>query len=202
MGLLQRFRYWRAGWKEDLFHKWLIWMARRGSAEFIPRRKPNGPLERYLDRYILFKSPWFSVNLHQFHASDPDVPHDHPWHNISFILTGRVREFGANGVSRSLKTFRPYYRHAEEFHRLMVLKGPVWSIFIQFRWRRHWGFLAWDSGHWESANKFLKKHRLPPVPVHPKVRYGFFAKTTYPGHGHYFKDVLNQISLERNTTFV
>lgn len=202
MSLLHRFRYWRVGWKSDLFHKWTLWMARRGSAEFIPRRKGNGPLERYLDRYILFKTPRLSVNLHQFHESDPDVPHDHPWHNISIILCGTVVEFGAAGLGRLLKPWRPLYRHAAEFHRLEVIKGPVWSIFIQFRWRRDWGFMDWERGHWTPAPEFLAKHRLPPVPSHPKVRYGFFARTTYPGHGHYFKDVLDQISLERNTTFV
>ena len=107
MSLLQRFRYWRAGWKEDLFHKWTLWMARRGSAEFIPRRqsrgwnRPEGRLERYLDRYILFKSPWFSVNLHHFHASDPDVPHDHPWHNITFLLSVIfIRKIWRNSATR------------------------------------------------------------------------------------------------------
>ncbi len=186
----------------DLFHKWQMWMMVRGSAEIIPRRVPGGRLERYNDRFILLKLAFFALNLHHFRASDPDVPHDHPWWNVSFIVHGIVDEVGADGRTRRLKRFRPYFRKAGEFHRLVLISDDAWSLFFHGRHTRQWGFMDWERGYWTPAPEFLAKHRLPTVPAHPKVRYGFFAKTTYPGHGHYFKDVLDRISLERNTTFV
>jgi len=83
----------------------------------------------------------FGVFLHKIMISDDDFLHDHPNDYISVILSGSYREHTPNGVYlRTPGHFR--YRRAESPHRLEVVDGPVWTIFIAFRRRRDWGFFT------------------------------------------------------------
>ena len=130
------------------------------------------------------------------------MPHDHPWNSISFPLTHDLIEHGADGKAITLKRLRPKFRQAEQFHRLVVdeaIKNGAWTFFVQFRWRREWGFMSWPHGYWVPAKDFLMERRLGDVPQHPNVGYGLFVRTTHPDHHRYPADVKERIAVEMET---
>lgn len=60
---------------------------------FCPSRDPDFQIGRadgrYLLRWHIFKSNWFSIYLHKTLRSDSEIAlHDHPWHNVSIVLRG------------------------------------------------------------------------------------------------------------------
>lgn len=46
------------------------------------------PENIYMIRYIVFRSQWFSIYIHQFLRSDQDSYHDHPWSFSTYIVSG------------------------------------------------------------------------------------------------------------------
>lgn len=101
--------------------------------------------ELYLRRYVLGRCKQLSVYLHQFWQSDYDVPHDHPWDFMSFVVKGHYIEHFADGTSERRGLFSFRYRSAREFHWIEVpegMEGKTWTIFIGFRVKRVWGFLT------------------------------------------------------------
>lgn len=88
--------------------------------------------------------------LHRVTGSDDDrALHDHPWPNVSFIIEGEYREHTPIGVFHR-KPGDIVFRQADALHRLELVKGPVWSLFITGKKVREWGF-ACPKGwvHWE-----------------------------------------------------
>lgn len=107
----------------------------------------NSPTNLYLSRYILFRTPWFSIYLHKFLSSDLPVLHDHPYSFISMPLKKGYIENLPDGRTLNRKPFRPKFRTAEEFHWVeLVDEEPAWSLFLTFRRRRKWGF--WTKKGW------------------------------------------------------
>jgi len=134
------------------------------------RRQPDfiigGADNPYMLRWwILPRNMYFNIYLHKIIRDDTDLAlHDHPWWNISVLLRGAYREilpdfcdYNADYGVRSLRS--PYtllaslptcakirrpgnvvFRRAACAHRLEVVRGPVWSLFITGRVRRRWGF--------------------------------------------------------------
>lgn len=101
--------------------------------------------------WVIPRNRWFNVYLHCIGRDDDDrALHDHPWWNISIILKGSYREITdelrsieGNVTYRETRVREPgdiVFRRAEEAHRLEVVKGPVWSLFITGRRVREWGF--------------------------------------------------------------
>lgn len=61
----------------------------RGSTQHVTGR---GTDDVYMTRYILFRSPLFSIYIHQFLRSDRDSYHDHPWNFWTYVVSGSYIE--------------------------------------------------------------------------------------------------------------
>lgn len=111
----------------------------------IAGREPDvqiGPEHnRYLKRWWLRRDPaQGNVYLHQILRNDDDrALHDHPWDSTSIILRGTLREVLMEGA-RVLPAGSITYREADVAHRLEVIDGPVWSLFLTGPKTREWGF--------------------------------------------------------------
>jgi len=125
---------WR-GWTEaakDSPRAWVRWLGRLG--ELLP-----------------------NAYLHQFLRSDDDrALHDHPWGNLSVLLRGCYWEhtIDAGGINqrRLLVAGDWRVRWSGTFaHRVELLDGACWTLFITGPRYRQWGFHCPDAGwiHWK-----------------------------------------------------
>lgn len=98
------------------------------------------------DRLIVKRGTDSCVYVHRWNRSDPDDLHDHPWNNVSLVLTvGYWEEVEENGAR--VTYWRPpgsvIFRKAEDRHRVILDNAnplkPV-SLFITSVERREWGF--------------------------------------------------------------
>ncbi len=100
------------------------------------------PHDPYLRRWFLIpRNRWFNVYLHHIQRSDDErALHDHPWHNVSIILTGEYMEVSEYG-RRVFRAGSVIFRRATRCHRLVVHR-PVaaWTLFITGPHIREWGF--------------------------------------------------------------
>jgi hypothetical protein len=120
----------------------LIAISRRRSPDVVI----GGHADPYLKRWwLLPRNRFFNIYLHRFLRSDDDrALHDHPWWNISVLLDGRYVEhtIDAGGVNRRVERragewkFRP----ARAAHRIELVAGPCWTLFITGPRLREWGF--------------------------------------------------------------
>lgn len=111
----------------------------------------------YLRRwFVIPRNVVFNIYLHQFLRSDDDrALHDHPWWNASILLNGRYVEhtIAAGGINRRVE-YRAgdiKLRHARYAHRVELIDGQCWSLFITGPRLREWGFhcpLGWR--HWKE----------------------------------------------------
>lgn len=92
-----------------------------------------------------------SIYLHQIRKSDDDrALHDHPWPSTSIILSGTLREIVPDG-SRILTPGSITSRAATDAHRLEVVDGPVWTLFVTGAVEREWGFHCPNGWiHWQD----------------------------------------------------
>lgn len=127
--------------------------------------------------WLLPRNRWFNVYLHRHQGDDPRTPHDHPCDNVSIRLRGELVEhtpdsleaiehvigplssvvhgkrcvWFAHGLvcetGRRLRRIR--FRRAEDTHRLEVITGRAWTIWIRFRNRRRWGY--YEPTGWRPA---------------------------------------------------
>jgi hypothetical protein len=108
--------------------------------------------DNYLARWwVIPRNSVFNVYLHCISKNDDDrALHDHPWWNVSVILKGAYREVMPDG-DRILRRGRIAFRRSTALHRLEVVDGPVWSLFITGPRVREWGF-ACPQGwvHWKA----------------------------------------------------
>src|SRR6185437_15041851 len=90
-------------------------------------------------RWHLFRWRGIQVALHRWLRSDSDrALHDHSSGNISILLTGCYREHfshawqppghPAHRRPRLRVLFVPYYRRADQPHRVELHRGPVWTL--------------------------------------------------------------------------
>jgi hypothetical protein len=120
----------------------------------------------YLKRwYIIPRNTRFNIYLHHFMKSDDDrALHDHPWWNVSFLLTGSYIEILPGPVAKLRKRGRLVWRRATAAHRIELLKGldgkerPVWTLFITGRNVRTWGFHC-PKG-WIPFHQFIEPTRV------------------------------------------
>jgi hypothetical protein len=137
----------------------------------IYRDNPNIP---YLKRYfILPNNRYFNIYLHKFYLSDyEDELHDHPWANMSILLSGYYYEHIPKDYDKWIinesreeqtllrKPFRPIFRPAKYIHRIELLNDsngnpkPIWTLFITGPHIRQWGF--WCSQGFVHNKKYLK----------------------------------------------
>ena len=113
------------------------WFARRGKLRVIPDR--FNPGVDYLGRHYIRGGDKdaageiihrrFEVCLHKIMVSDISALHNHPGAYGSLILAGVYDEHTPDGVFRR----RPGHfriRAKDSWHRLEIVDGPVWTLFI------------------------------------------------------------------------
>ena len=139
---------------------WFLTMLDKlGRKRIIPDRNTQDP---YLTRYYLFlkerKYFPFNVFLHQFHKSDEDVLHDHPWSFVSLIIKGGYWEHTPAGrFWRGPGTIRR--ARARSLHRVELEPGiEPWTIFIPGPQVQDWGFVNQD-GHWTQHEEYFEYKR-------------------------------------------
>lgn len=106
--------------------------------------------EKYLSRwYVIPRNRFFNIYLHKFESSDDDrALHDHPWYSMSILFAGEIKEHSYKGV-RLMPWLWPVFRTAKFAHRLELMKGPVWTLFITGPVVRSWGFHCPENWrHW------------------------------------------------------
>lgn len=101
--------------------------------------------------YLIPRNRFFNVYLHRFGRSDDDrALHDHPWYSVSLLLKGEMIEHSFKRV-RHIPRWLPIFRTAKFAHRLELVKGPVWTVFITGPRVRSWGFYCPKSWrHWRE----------------------------------------------------
>lgn len=139
--------------------KWFIKLLKRCASEcrVIPDRLD--PSKPYLTRWYLVggrKHKWFTLCLHEFHASDPTDLHDHPFSYITWILTGGYWEETPGGMFfRKPGHFR--FRSSRSQHRIQLdpSKSAVYTLFFMGPRTRNWGFM--HQRQWTDHNTYLDK---------------------------------------------
>ncbi len=125
-------------------------------------RKPDAVIgghdNPYLLRwYVIPRNRFLNVYLHCFLRSDDDrALHDHPWANLSVLLSGRYAEhtIAAGGIHqrRVIEAGAVRLRSSGRFaHRIELIDGACWTLFITGPRYRQWGFHCPDQGwiHWK-----------------------------------------------------
>lgn len=106
----------------------------------------GGDVNPYMRRWwVIPRNRIFNIYLHHFLRSDDDrALHDHPWWNVSLILTGGYSEhtIAAGGVSHRVRyeAGNLRFRHARFAHRVELDTGAAWTLFITGPVLREWGF--------------------------------------------------------------
>jgi hypothetical protein len=152
--------------------KWFLTLLERlDRKRVIPDRDFGDP---YLTRYYLFlkerrRFP-FNIFLHQFHKSDEDMLHDHPWSFVSIIVKGGYWEHTTEGrFWRGAGSIRR--AGAASLHRVELAPGvDTWTIFIPGPQVQDWGFVDHD-GHWTQHEAYFEYKRK-------------IAKLRETGHAH------------------
>jgi hypothetical protein len=154
----------------------LDFLERHDRKRVILDRESKSP---YLTRYYLFlkdrkKFP-FNVFLHNFHRSDPDDLHDHPWPYATLILKGGywewIPKFSSGGtIIGEQKVWRGpgHFRtcSANSYHRIELQPGvDCWTLFMPGPQKREWGFLThknWDGKtfNWVHYSEYIAKKKL------------------------------------------
>lgn len=139
---------------------WLFARLQRTAAR-APDFIIGKPDDHYLRRwFVIPRNRFFNIYLHQFLRSDDDrALHDHPWWNFSFLLSGRYVEhtIPAGGINRRIE-YRAgdlKFRRATAAHRVELIDGACWSLFITGPRIRDWGFHCPHG--WKPWQEFTKK---------------------------------------------
>lgn len=107
-------------------------------------------------RWHLLRWRGWQVALHRWCRSDSDrALHDHVGDNISILLTGCYVEWFSHSWEflhwKIRWPFIPYFRKAEQPHRIELFWGPVWTLWIRWPPRREWGFYCKQGWrHWKE----------------------------------------------------
>jgi hypothetical protein len=112
--------------------------------------------EVYLRRWwVIPRNRLFNVYLHQFlHDDDDRALHDHPWlFNLSIMLRGAYIEHTFDGP-KARRRGGFYFRWGRSPHRVVLPRGPVWTLFITGPVVRDWGFYCPQGWrHWRDFTR-------------------------------------------------
>lgn len=117
----------------------------------------------YLQRWhILPRNRFLNIYLHRYTGSDKgEHLHDHEYASVSFLLKGRLIEVSPmpHGFLhwKRIRRFVPVFRRATLAHRIVLLEGPAWTIFITGPRTRKWGFITPDG--WVHHKRYLEGER-------------------------------------------
>lgn len=156
----------------SLARRLIAWLGRRPVGLEV-----GGRADPYMRRrYLIPRNPISNLYCHEILRDDDDrALHDHPWLNLSLVLTGGYREIrfvrpprrGAP-LPATIETWRPpgalIWRRARAAHRLALGRDdagqpvPAWTLFLTGpRWRR-WGFWC-AGGRWVPWRQFTAGSR-------------------------------------------
>lgn len=140
---------------------WTVRMAARYLMRWAMRRDPDfivgGGPRPYLQRwYVLPRNRLLNIYLHRFLRSDDDrALHDHPWVNLSILLSGSYVEHTIAAGGIHCRRLRPAgalkLRGARSAHRIEIA-DPCITLFITGPVLRDWGFHCPETGwrHWRD----------------------------------------------------
>lgn len=118
-----------------LSRAWARWyLTRNPLADFVIG-------DHYLERwYVIPRNRFFNLYLHLIYRDDDDrALHDHPWHSLSYVVSGTLLEV-VKGGDKVRRSGQWVYRSAKLAHRLEVVNGPVVTLFFTGPRVRAWGF--------------------------------------------------------------
>jgi hypothetical protein len=102
--------------------------------------------------WVIPRNRFFNIYLHHFLRSDDDrALHDHPWWNLSILLRGRYLEHTRDRI-RLRHAGCMVLRRATCAHRIELIDGPVWTLFLTGPKIRSWGFHCPQG--WRHWRKF------------------------------------------------
>lgn len=107
----------------------------------------------YLKRWYLVRDHGVkNVYLHNFVGNDDDrALHDHPWDSVSVVLKGKYKEYMEDDYTAIRRQGDVLFRNADFAHRIELINGPAWTLFITGPKVRDWGFLCEEGWtHWED----------------------------------------------------
>ncbi|MGN6107710.1 MAG: hypothetical protein ACTHU0_21555 [Kofleriaceae bacterium] len=124
----------------------------------------------YLSRWTLLDIGWRwpRVYLHRFHRSDEDPElHNHPWRwAVGLILAGGYREErrgeGGRVEVRDVGPGAVNVIHGDTFHRVELLDGECWTLFLTGSRTKEWGFWCRATGAFTPWREFIRAKGLVP----------------------------------------
>lgn len=132
----------------------LPWWLRLAESRSPDQRIGPGYMDRW---YVIPRNRFFNIYLHRFIRSDDDrSTHDHPWWNVSYLLSGEYLEhtIAAGGVHhhRLFRAGNFKFRTAKSAHRIELIDGKeCWTLFITGPKIREWGFHCPNGWrHWKD----------------------------------------------------
>lgn len=140
------------GWESPYMHRW--WLT-PWSGMYRDIRSED----RTVWQQLVTQLP--NVYLHCFCRSDDDrALHDHPWANASFLLKGCYLEhtIAAGGIHRRVlrESGDVAFRWAKTAHRIEIVDGRCWSLFVTGFRVRVWGFHCPEKG-WVDWRDFTNE---------------------------------------------
>ena len=123
---------------DDYIERWHVLTTSSPPMEGKPRLPQTSSLLAGLARLLGVEN----VYVHRISGSDPGRHlHCHPWANTTLLLAGvydeedetgrRIQRIPGDVVRR---------RDPKALHRLHLVDGPAWTLFVTGRWQRVWGF--------------------------------------------------------------
>ncbi len=150
---------------------WMCWTL----VKLFPRRHRTVYIEGepYLLRFYIKRNGWLpGIYLHHFYMGDTDRElHNHPWKmSGSLILTGgyieeRLLESPAFPIPIRTKERvgpgRINIIRADDFHRVDLIEGSAWTIFVSGKKVQDWGFLDTETGQYIPHREYLAEKGRP-----------------------------------------
>jgi len=126
----------------------------------LPDRDPDfvigdEPTPYLLRWWLLPRNRVFNVYFHEFLRSDDDrALHDHPWINVSLVLSGGYDEVTPNGTFRR-RVGDVVFRLPRSRHRIALINEmPCETLFLTGPRVREWGF--WCPQGWVPWQQFVE----------------------------------------------
>lgn len=98
------------------------------------------------DRFVIFRTPWFGVQLHKWYRPDSDRDlHNHPRRFATCILRGGYTEQTQYG-ERTWRRGSVHSVRLSDRHKVIYLtQVPTWTLVLVGPTRQRWGFFTPDG---------------------------------------------------------